>query len=227
MMNSKYSSGCKHDHKLVKLLWLFTQSREQQILKYCRFLQDINFCSTVIKCGLEYESSSLVWLSRLFEWVVRSSALCCFRSEWARSQNNCVLIVYRTSIHINPTLAHLRIQLSSFLFLFLFLLSWIIYEVLHFSELHTNNFNVNTDTCCLCCPRATNLIRECCAGNSIEIKYPFRETSVTKITEQEENGKLIYMPVSLHWLQRSVGWLVGSYISNWRHLKLSEIISPV
>lgn len=55
-----------------------------------------------------------------------------------------------------------------------------------------DNFKLNADNLSPCCPRATNLIRDCNAGINKEVKYPFREISLKKIKSTSGKKKITY-----------------------------------
>lgn len=225
IINSKYSSECKHNHRPVRLLWLFTLIREQQILKYSNFLQDTNICSTVIKCRIEYMSPSHVWRQRLFGRAVHTSTLRCFH-EWDASQNSCIQLMNKTYIYL-PQLwcfcGPSYLPFSSY-----FLLNVKLCEKCNTSYRVHDNFKLNADTLSPCCPRATNLIRDCCRGISREIKYPFREISLKNIKRASRKKKITFTSLFLSTdYKRSVGWLAELDVSNCRYLMLAEMFSPL
>jgi len=61
-----------------------------------------------------------------------------------------------------------------------------------------DNFKLNADTSSPCCPKATNLIRDCYAGISREIKYTFREISLKIKRTSGGKNNYIHKLVSLH-----------------------------
>lgn len=136
-------------------------------------------------------------MGRLFGRAAHHSALCCLHNELERSLNNCIWLMNKTHIY-SPQFCHFcgprYLPFSSY-----FLLNVKLCVKCNTSYSMHDNFKLNADNLSPCCPRATNLIRDCYAGINREVKYPFREISLKKI--KSTSGKKvnhIYKPVIFH-----------------------------
>lgn len=163
-------------------------------------------------------------MGRLLGRAVHSSAFCCLHNELERSLNNCIWLMNKTYIY-SPQLccfcAPSYLPFSSY-----FLLDVTFCMKCNTSYKMHDNFKLNADNLSPCCPRATNLIRDCYAGINREVKYPFREISLKKMNSTSGKKKITYTSLLFSTdYRRSLGWLGELDMPSCRHLILAEVIS--
>lgn len=133
-------------------------------------------------------SPSVFSWGRLFGRSVNISALRCFHNEWDGSQNNCIQLMNKTYIYLPQLWCFCGLNYLHFSSCFS--LNVKLFEKCNTSYRMHDNFKLNADTLSPCCPRATNLIRDCYAGISRKIKYPFREITLKKIKRTSGKKKI-------------------------------------
>lgn len=137
-------------------------------------------------------------MGRLFGRAVHNSALCCLHR--VPKVLELLHLANEKGILFTSALSLLWTQISSFIFIF-FCLIWNCVKCNTSYRMH-DNFKLNADNLSPCCPRATNLIRDCNAGINREVKYPFREISLKKIKSTSGKKKITYTSLFFQWLQK-------------------------